>query len=448
MSQPHRPLHFGVSLGDSGVHPGAWRIPSSRAADAPSFAHYLDLARTAERGLFDMIFTADSVGLYGTDRLVHEQPWREFEPIALMAALAVSTSKVGLVSTASTTFNEPYNIARKFSTLDHLSNGRAAWNAVTSHVGAPNFGMADIPVHEIRYARAEEFLEVVTALWDSWEPDAKVVDVAAGVYADPAKVHKIDYVGNHFSVEGPLNISRSPQGRPVIIQAGSSGYGKNLGARFADVIFTAQSDLPEAQAFYREMHDLVRSFGRDDSQLRILPGISPIVGRTEAEAQEKLAELTDNINRDFLIQMVGQSLHADLSEFDLDDTVPEEILLDPSEVEGHQSRYTIFRSWAVDDKRTIRELGRQSAASQGHWLVVGSAEQVADVMIERCDAFGADGFNIVPSALPQTLDDFVDLVIPELQERGAYRSAYEGNTLRDHLGLAMPEYSVPNQAAL
>ncbi len=432
-----RQMHFGVSLGDSGVHPRAWRLPSSRSSQTPSIAHFIDLAKTAERGLFDMVFTADGLEL-NRDRIATEQPWREFEPLLLMSALAVSTERVGLVSTASTTFSEPYNIARMFATLDHISGGRAAWNAVTSHRGAENFGMAEVPVHEVRYARATEFIEVVIALWDSWEPDAKVHDVENGVYADPSKIHEIDYVGDVFSVKGPLNISRTPQGRPVIVQAGSSSYGMELGAKYGEVIFTAQSDMAESVRFYRQMHELAATFGRGENEPLILPGISPIVAPTEAEAKELFETLTDTMPREFMIQMASDALHVDLGGYDVGDTVPESILPDPKEVEGHQSRYTIFRAWAVEDGLTIRQLAQRSAA-HGHWLMVGSGEQIADILQERFEAYGADGFNIVPQALPLVLENFVDHVVPILQERGLYRTEYEGSTLREHLGLPVPE---------
>jgi FMN-dependent oxidoreductase (nitrilotriacetate monooxygenase family) len=437
MATSPRQLHFGVSLGDSGVHPAAWRLPSNGTDPVPNLPHFVRLAAKAEQGLFDMVFTADGVEM-NTERIGTQQPWREFEPIGLMSALSVTTSHIGLVSTASTTFNEPYNVARSFASLDHLSGGRAGWNVVTSHVGAKNFGMEEVPPHAIRYARAEEFLEIVTRLWDSWEPDAKVLDRVAGIYADASKIHEIGYVGEHFSVLGALNISRTPQGHPVIVQAGSSGYGKALGGKFAEVIFTAQSELTEAQAFYQEMHDLVTAAGRDHTQLRIMPGISPIVGATEKEAREKFEEMTNLLDRGTVLRLVGEALHTDLGEFDLDDTVPESILPDIASVEGHQSRYTIYRSWALDDRRTIRQMAMEASASQGHWLVVGSAEQVVDVMVERFENFAADGFNIVPSALPQTLDDFVEHVIPILQEKGLYRTEYTGTTLRDHLGLEIP----------
>ncbi|WP_213816101.1 LLM class flavin-dependent oxidoreductase [Glaciihabitans sp. dw_435] len=437
MTSKPRQMHFGVSLGDSGVHPAAWRLPSNGLGPVPSLDHFVNLAQTAERGLFDMVFTADNVFM-DTSKIERQQPWREFEPLTMMAALSVLTSKVGLVSTTSTTFSEPYNVARAFASLDHLSGGRAGWNIVTSHVGAENFGMDGIPTHEFRYGRAEEFVEIVARLWDSWEADAKILDRENGIYADPSKIHEINYIGEHFKVKGPLNISRTPQGHPVMVQAGSSGYGKALGAKYAEVIFTAQSELREAMAFYQEMHDLVTAAGRDHTQLRILPGISPIVGRTEAEAREKFAAMTELLDRDTVLRLVGQSLHTDLSEYDLDDTVPESVLPSIAEVEGHQSRFTIYRAWAVDDKRTIRQMAQEASASQGHWLVVGTPEHVVDVMVERFENFAADGFNIVPSAMPQTLDDFVDLVVPVLQERGLYRTEYEGDTLRDHLELEIP----------
>ncbi|WP_213816123.1 LLM class flavin-dependent oxidoreductase [Glaciihabitans sp. dw_435] len=430
-----RQMHFGISLGDTGVHPAAWRLARPRGT-TPNIQDFVYMAKAAEAAKFDMIFTADGMELDVTiENLKYQQPWRELEPITMLSALAMVTENVGLVSTASTTFSEPYPLARTFASLDHISGGRAGWNIVTSLGGAKNFGLSEMPSEAAKYERAHEMLEVVKALWNSWDADAKIEDAETGIYADPSKVHEIDYVGKIFSVKGPLNISRSPQGRPVLIQAGSSATGKAFGGKYADVIFTAQSDLPTAQAFYREMNQIAIDSGRPAESIRIMPGLSPVVAATHAEAVDKFEHLVSLIAPSIIMQRVSGALHADLADLDLDDTVPEHLIPELGSVATHPSRFAMYREWAVGQKKTIRQMGREATSSDGHLLVVGSGEEVADNLIHRFSNFGADGFNIVPASLPQTLDDFAEHVIPILQDRGLFRTEYEGSMLRENLGL-------------
>lgn len=437
MTISRRQMHLGIAIVDAGVQRDGWRLPESPAG-SPSMPHYLEALKTAEDACFDFAFLADGLGIRDRQDLRHNPGFQELEPMTALAAMAVASSKIGLVGTISTTFSEPYNAARQLASLDHISGGRAAWNIVTSAMGAENFGKT-LPPHEVRYGRADEYLQVATSLWDSWEDNARIADKETGVYADPELIHPINFKGEHFEVEGPLNIPRSPQGRPVLIQAGSSPQGMAFGAKWADLVFTAQTTVEEAADFYRQMKELAAAAGRDANQLAILPGICPVVAATEEEALEKYRAYNDIIEPSARIEAVSQVLHTDLSGFDLDDTVPEEILIPVESVIGRQSRYAIYRSWAIEDKKTIRELSLPAMSSDGHWLVIGSGEQVADAMIERFDKNAADGFNIVPLVTPGTLNDFVEHVIPILQDRGYFRTGYTGTTLRDHLGLDRAE---------
>jgi FMN-dependent oxidoreductase (nitrilotriacetate monooxygenase family) len=444
MSRRSDRMRLGAFLYPGGHHVAAWRHPASQADAGVNVAHYRQIARTAEAAGFDLLFLADGVSIRGDDLdALSRTAIRyvgQFEPLTLLSYLAAVTERIGLVATASTTYNEPFHVARKFASLDHLSGGRAGWNLVTSADPreAWNFGRESHMAHANRYARAEEFVDVVRGLWDSYEDDAFVRDRADGRFFDPGKLHLLAHEGSHFSVRGPLNVPRPPQGHPVVVQAGSSEAGKSLAARTAEVIFTAQQTLEDATAFYADVKGRMRAFGRDPDHLKIMPGAFPVVGRTEGEAQDKFDALQELIHpvvgRSLLEQLTG----ADFSAHPDDAPVPE-----MPETEGGKSRKDLFVQLARREGLTIRELYLRAAAARGHWTLVGTPVQIADALQERFEAFGADGFNIMPPTLPGGLDDFAALVIPELRRRGLIRSRYEGATLREHLGLPRP----PHQAA-
>ena len=432
-----RQIKLGAFLPGGGQHIAAWRHPDAPADGATNFEFHKELALTAERGLFDAYFLADnlSVGLGGREggnaKIVG------FEPVTLFAALAPVTKHIGFIATSSTTYEEPYTLARKFASLDLLSGGRAGWNVVTSAGDdtARNFNRDVQPNHAERYARAHEHVETVKALWDSWEDDAFIRDKASGRFYDPDKVHDIDHKGAHFSIKGPLNAPRPVQGHPVVVQAGQSEDGRKLAAASAEVIFTAHQNLASAQEFYRDIKARVRAAGRNPNHVLIMPGVAPFVGRTEEGAREKYQQLTELILPEdgvaLLNGLAGQTL--DIRGYPLDGPLP------PSkETEGMKSRQALIRQIADEHNFTIRQLYQWIATARGHYTVVGSASQVADQLEEWWGNEAADGFNILPPWLPGGLDDFVDLVIPELQRRGLYRSAYEGTTLRENLGLPRP----------
>ncbi|GLS05552.1 nitrilotriacetate monooxygenase subunit A [Chitiniphilus shinanonensis] len=438
MSQ--RKIRLGAFIPGAGHHVAAWRHPEAQADGAINLAHYVRLAQTAERGLFDTLFLADGLaaGYGATAAAEGKQAWGgSFEPVTLFSALSVVTERIGFVATASTTYEDPFILARKFASLDHLSAGRAGWNVVTTGSGtaAGNFGLAQHPAHADRYDRAREFVDVVKGLWDSWEDDAFVRDQASGQFYQPAKRHELNHAGKHFAVRGPLNVPRPPQGHPVIVQAGSSDTGKEFAAETAEVIFTAQQTLEEARAFYADVKGRLAHHGRRPEQLLIMPGVFAVVGRTEEEAQRKYEEL-----QALILPEVGLSLLSnlaggvDLSRYDLDGPVPE-----LPETENMKSRQALMLSIARQHGFTIRQLYLWVAGARGHWTVVGSVEQVADQLQSWFEQGAADGFNVMPPWLPGGLDDFVELVVPELQRRGLFRTAYEGHTLRDNLGLARPD---------
>lgn len=418
----------------------AWRHPDAQADGGLNFQHYRQVAQTAERGLFDMIFLADGVAVrqrgQGTKALSRSGHIVQFEPLTLLSALSVVTERVGLTATASTTYNEPYHLARKFASLDYLSGGRAGWNLVTSatETEAQNFSREKHMEHTLRYERAREFVEVVTALWDSWEDDAFLRDKESGVYFDPDKLHIPNHKGEHFSVRGPLNVARPLQGYPVIIQAGSSDDGQDLAAQTAEVIFTAQQTLAEAQAFYSGVKGRLAQYGRSPDHLKIMPGVFPVIGKTEQEAKDKyeqLQELIDpHVGLGLLAGLVGG---VDLSGYPLDGPLP-----DLPETNLAKSRLKLVTDLAKRENLTIRQLYLAIAGARGHRTILGTPEQIADQLEDWFVNEGADGFNIMPPYLPGCLDEFVDLVIPELQHRELFRTEYEGRTLRENLGLPRP----------
>lgn len=433
-----RQIKLGAFLPGGGQHIAAWRHPDSPADGATNFEFHRRLAETAERGLFDAYFLADSlsVGLGGREggnaKIVG------FEPVTLFSALAPLTKHIGFIATASTTYEEPFNLARKFASLDHISNGRAGWNVVTStgNDTARNFNLDQELPHAERYERAREHVKVVKALWDSWEDDAFIRDKETGRFFDQDKVHEINHRGQHFSVKGPLNVARPVQGHPVIVQAGQSEDGRRLAADTAEVIFTAHQTLASAQEFYRDIKQRVRAAGRNPDHVLIMPGVAPFVGRTEEEAQEKYRKLTELIlpadGVALISGLTGGTL--DLKGFPLDGPLPP-----LPATEGMKSRQALIRQIADEHNFTIRQLYEWIATARGHFTIVGSAERVADMLQLWFENEAADGFNILPPYLPTALDDFVELVIPELQRRGLFRTAYEGTTLRENLGLPRPE---------
>lgn len=431
-----RSISLGVSMAGLGYHPGAWRHPDTPPGGNMALDHYIHMAQLAERGLFDMVFLADGVGIRNYDEPRGAQQRSSgsahLEPLTLLSALSMVTRHVGLVATASTTWNEPYHVARKFASLDHISGGRAGWNVVTSHTDmeAQNFGSEAMPPKDGRYARAAEFVEVVRGLWDSWDDDAFLRDQASGQHYDPAKRHVLDHRGEHFRVRGPLNVARAPQGHPLIVQAGASPQGQELAAATADVIYAAAPTLAEARAFYRSVKGRMARYGRSPDALRIMPGLLAIVGRTEREAREKYERLQALVDPVVGLAQLAFSM-GDLSAYDVDGPVP----LLP---EWRQSRGQLMYEMAQRDGLSIRQLYLAIAAGNGHAQVIGTPDQVAGHMEEWVTAGAADGFNLLPAHSPGGLADFVELVVPELQRRGLFRTQYQGATLRQHLGLSRP----------
>ncbi|MGX9393911.1 LLM class flavin-dependent oxidoreductase (plasmid) [Nitrobacteraceae bacterium UC4446_H13] len=415
-----------------GYHPAAWRHPRSPVNGNMRLDFYTNVARIAEAGKFDMVFLADGLAM-NTDDVPAGSRERisvlQADALTVLPALAAVTHRIGLVATASTTYNEPYHVARKFATLDQLSSGRSGWNVVTSCTDrqAQNFGGTKSAGPEFRYDRAREFLDVVFGLWDSWEDGAILSDKAGGRYYDPAKLRTLDHRGRHFSVRGPLNVAPSPQGYPVIVTAGTSDAGLELAAAKADVVYCVNRTREQAQEFYRSIKERMHKYDRKPEELKILPGLLAVVAETEREAQRKFSELDSMID-----PLVGLSVlcrhMGDLTPYPLDGPVP---ALD-YEVRG-RGRY--LYEMARSNNLTIRQLYQQAAAGHGHRVVVGTAEQIADAMEDWIDHGAADGYNIVPFYLPGSIEDFVSMVVPELQRREVFRRDYEGSTLREHLGL-------------
>jgi FMN-dependent oxidoreductase (nitrilotriacetate monooxygenase family) len=433
VNTPRRELHLNAFVMENGHHEAAWRHPETRPRQARSLAHYVRLAQTAERGKLDSLFLADGVALWGN---VRYNSHNLFEPLTLLSALAGATEHIGLIATASTTYNEPYHLARKFASLDHLSGGRAGWNIVTSagQDEARNFNLDKRPDHELRYERAAEFVDVAKKLWDSWEDGAALIDKESGIYADDERIHPIDHVGKHFQVRGPLNTPRPVQGYPLLVQAGSSETGKDYAARYAEAVFTAQQTFAEGKAFYDDVKARLAQYGRTPDEVKILPGISPIIGRTEAEARQREADLNALITPEYGVKQLSNMLDHDISRYPLDGPLPEV----GTHTEGAQSRFDLVTGLARRENLTIRQLIERLAGGRGHRVFAGTPTQIADQLEQWFTEGAADGFNIMPPTLPGGLDDFVDLVVPELQRRGLFRTEYTGSTLREHYGLARP----------
>ena len=436
-----RQLRLGLFVQALGHHVGGWRAEGAKGSPT-DIDWFTWIARKAEEGKFDMFFVGDALATS-----VHRLPstLSRLEPLTLLSALAVQTKHIGLAATASTTFDEPFHLARALCSVDHISRGRGAWNVVTSFSldAARNFSREDLPSHADRYEMAREFLDVAFKLWDGWEEGAIVREKDTGRYSDESKIHPANHKGKHFQVQGPLNIARSPQGRPVIIEAGSSPAGQQLAAQTAEVVFTAASSLEEGQAFYQSQKQFVRDAGRQPDHLLILPGVMPIVGRTREEAQGVWNQLNELVDIDNGIEQLSARFGVDMTAYPLDGPVPE-----IPATEGSQSRVKLLTELAARENLTLRQLAAVAAGSRGHRVVVGTAEDIADDFQHWLEQGGADGFNIMPAVLPDQLELFVELVIPELQRRGLFRTDYQYSTLRENLGLPSVDENFAAVAAL
>jgi FMN-dependent oxidoreductase (nitrilotriacetate monooxygenase family) len=427
-------MKLGLSMRYLGYHDAAWRHPEVPAGGATDFKYFLNSARIAERGKFDMVFFADGIGIRADDNppgsLARSNRNVELEPLTLLSALAATTSHIGLVSTASTTYNEPFHIARKFASLDNISGGRAGWNIVTSwsEQEAWNFNRDSHLDYDTRYERAQEFVDVVTGLWDSWETDAFVHDKASGQFYDPKKLHVLNHRGKHFSVRGPLNAPPTPQGRPILVQAGAAEQGQEIAAANADVVYAAQVELAGAKAYYASLKGRMAKYGRAPELLKVMPAVTTIVGRTRAEADAKFDQLQELIDPLVGIATLYTSF-GDLSGYPLDGPVPEPV--------NAKVRSIAYNMWnlAQRENMTIRQLYQKKSAGSGGLMLKGTPADIADAMEHWLDEDAADGFNLTPTHLPHGAEDFVELVVPELRRRGLFRTEYESTTLRGNLGL-------------
>ena len=430
-------LRLGAFMRPVGIHTAWWRYPGAYADANFNFQHLKRFAQTLERGKFDAFFMADHLAVLNMPMaaLKRSATVTSFDPMVLLPALAAVTDKLGLIATGSTTFEEPYHVARRFASLDHLSNGRAGWNIVTTSNpdAALNFGLDDHMEHDERYRRAREFYDVVTGLWDSWADDAFKRDVEDGLFFDPERLHVLDHKGKYFSVRGPLNVARPVQGWPVIVQAGASEAGRQLAAETAEVIFASGGTLADAKAFYADVKGRMTKLGRARDHMKVLPGALVVVGETLEEAKAKRATLDSLVHPDSGLASLSIALGHDASGFDLDGPLPEI----PESNASQTGRQRVIER-ARRDNLTVRQLA-QIAGSYGGLSFTGTPATIADQMEEWLYAEGCDGFNVMFPYVPGGLDDFVDKVVPELQRRGLFRTEYEGTTLRDHLGLPRPE---------
>ncbi|WOD61957.1 LLM class flavin-dependent oxidoreductase [Niallia taxi] len=437
-----REMRLNLFLTSMGHHEGAWRHPSSEVERVQDFNYYQEIAAKAEAAKFDSIFMANRYSVSKKAVQYGELGGGGMEPLILLPALAAVTKNIGLIGTVSTSFTEPFNVARSFSSLDHLSNGRAGWNVITSGTDeeASNFSLEEIAGHEERYKRATEFLEVTHKLWDSWEEGSLVKDKEAGVYALSEKVHEINHKGSHFSVKGPLNSPRSPQGKPIIVQAGSSKDGIDFAAKYAEIVFTAQQTLEEAKSFYKKLKSRVRDFDRDPEKVLILPGICPVIANTVEEANAKETELHNLTNPEYSLLQLSNRVGFDLTSYPLDGPFPE--LPEIEAIKGHQSRTKLISDLAKKENLTIRQLLLRLAGGRGHYTIAGTPESIADELQLWFENGAADGFNIMPQQMSEGLSQFVEFVIPELQHRGLFKTEYAGGTLRSNLGLEAAKENV------
>ena len=431
-----RQLHLGAFMRPVAIHTGAWRYPGAWPAANFNFAHLRHLARRLEEAKFDAFFMADHLAVLNMpiNALKRSHTVTSFEPFTLLSALAGATERIGLVATASTTFDEPYHIARRFASLDHLSGGRAGWNIVTTANpdAALNFGQDTQMEHDARYDRAREFYDVVTGLWDSFADDAFIRDAESGIYFDPARMHVLDHHGPYLNVRGPLNIARPVQGWPVIVQAGSSEAGRQIAAETAEAVFAASPSFEEGQRFYADVKGRMRATGRDPDHLKILPGCFVVVGATEAEARARRATLDSLVHWDSAIASLSIALGVDARAFDPDAPLPEVPETEQSK-SGRERAITLARREGL----TVRQLAQRLGGYGGN-AMVGTPAQIADEMQRWLEGEACDGFNIMFPFLPQGLDEFCSQVVPELQRRGIFRTEYEGRTLRENLGLPRP----------
>lgn len=434
-----RQVHLNVNILNAGVFGGSWRFPGTDPAASFTLDHYVRIAQRAEEAKFDAIFLADGPAIREDIRY---RPFNSLEPTVILAALAAATERVGLIATLSSSYNDPYDVARRFASLDLLSGGRTGWNVVTTAGvdAARNFGFDAEPAHGARYERAAEFVEVVRALWNSWEPDALIGDKATHRFADYTRIHAVDHHGPHFDVAGPLNVPRSPQGEPVVVQAGASKDGRALAARVGEVIFTAAQTADEAGEYYRDVKARAVGYGRRAEDVLILPGLSTVLGSTEAEAAQRRELLAELVPPDYALDRLATQLGVDRDDLTLDGPLPWHLLADPDEAGGSQTFYKIALGLARRENLTVRQLLRRLGGGAGHRIVTGTPEQVADAIIDWVEAGIADGFNLMPDVLPGGFDDFVDGVVPILRERGVFRTDYEAITLRGHLGLPVPTF--------
>ncbi|MEH7495767.1 LLM class flavin-dependent oxidoreductase [Neobacillus niacini] len=428
-------LKFGAIIHGVGGNIAGWRHPDIQADASVSLDFYTNQAQKAEEGKFDLVFIAD--GLHINEKSIPHFLNR-FEPLTILSALAAVTSKIGLVGTLSTSYSEPFNVARQFASLDHISNGRAGWNVVTSPLEKTSLNFSktieEHPDHAKRYRIAAEYLQVAKGLWDSWEDDAFVRNKETGVFFDSDKLHQLNHRGEFFSVQGPLNIGRSKQGRPLIFQAGSSEAGKDLAAREADAIFTGHPTLSAAREFYQDVKNRAKASGRNPDELSILPGIAPIIGATEEEAERKYQEIANLVSIDKALDYLGRYFeHHDFSQYPLDAPFPELGDLGKNSFQSHTDR---IKQQAKVQNLTLRQVALQETTPKPTFI--GTPEQVADLIQEWFEGNGADGF-IIGSAVPNGLNDFVDFVVPILQKRGLFRTEYEAETLRGNLGIPYPE---------
>jgi FMN-dependent oxidoreductase (nitrilotriacetate monooxygenase family) len=436
MSEP-RQLRLAAFMRPASIHTGAWRYPGAFPDANFNFAHLKRFAQTLERAKFDAFFMADHMAVLNMpmDALKRSHTVTSFEPFTLLSALSQLTERIGLVATGSTTFDAPYHIARRFASLDHLSAGRAGWNIVTTSNpdAALNFGMEEHMEHGDRYARAREFYDVVTGLWDSWADDAFVRDVDNGIYFDPDKLHVLNHKGRYLSVRGPLNIARPVQGWPVIVQAGASDAGRQLAAETAEAVFTAQASLAAGREFYADVKSRAEKVGRSRDHLKILPGCFVVVGDTIEEARAKRAKLDSLVHYANAVGSLSIALGHDASKFDPDGPLPE-IPESNASKSGRQRAIDLARS----ENLTVRQLAQRLGGHAG-LAMVGTPASIADEMEEWLTSEGSDGFTIQFPYLPGGLDDFVERVVPELWRRGIFRREYEGKTLRENLGLPRPK---------
>lgn len=432
MSERKRQMHLGVFVLGTGNHSAGWRMEGA-FTNGCSLPVLRNIASTAERGKFDLFFISDGLLMETND---HPSFVNRFEPLTLLSALSMVTKHVGLGATVSTSFGEPYHVARAFASLDHLSNGRAGWNVVTTtnNKAALNFTKQRLDEHDLRYEIASEFVDVVRGLWDCWDDGAVLADAKTGVYLDTSKIRPLDHKGRFFSVKGPLNIERPPQGHPIIIQAGGSSAGQELSARSADLVFSVvNGDKDSAKAAYDSLKQRVVKHGRAPHELPILPGVMPIIGDTDEQAKEQLARLQSWLTPTNALALVSSRIGHDISGYPLDGPVPEF-----PQTDGGQAFSLALLDMARREKMTLRDLYNVTAAARGHWVIYGTPKRIADTLEEWFVSGLADGFVVMPAYFPGAFDDFVDRVVPELQRRGLYRTEYAGTTLRSHLGLERP----------